>query len=79
LVYKIENLGLVVNVGVRGSNSVVATEGISICLVEELINLILSGASITRPQLSHKVVVLTVIATAVEHGLTHLLFIVYRC
>lgn len=67
------------NVGVRGTNSVVASEGVSICLIEQLINFVLCGASIARPQLCHEVVVLTVIATAVEHCLTHLLFIVYWC
>ena len=38
-------------------------------------------ASITRPQLGHEIIILSVVATttAVEHGLSHLLFIVYRC
>jgi hypothetical protein len=41
----------------------------------------LCSASITRPQLGHEIIILSVVAstTAVEHGLSHLLFIVYRC
>ena len=77
MVYQVENLGLVMDVGVGGADAVVASKGVSIGLVEELVDLVLGGACIARPQFRHEVVVLAVVATAVEHRLTHLLFIVH--